>query len=119
MLQDANLGAKKMLPITHKLPVTLPYKDLEQLCHKNNIKKLSLFGSVLRHDITSSSDIDLLVELKPNHTPGLAFFTIQDDLSALFKRQVDLNTPQCLSPYFRQQVLNESRLIYEQTGATL
>ena len=74
---------------------------------------MSLFGSVLRDDFTPASDIDILVEFKPGRTPGLAFFSsIPDDLSKILGRRVDINTPQCLSPYFRQEVLEEAEIIY-------
>jgi len=68
----------------------------------NHIKQFGLFGSVLRTDFNKESDIDVLVEFAPGHVPGLAFFTMQDELSALFERYVDLNTPDFLSPYFRE-----------------
>ena len=58
---------------------------------------------------------DVLVEFDPNHIPGLAFFSMQQELSQLLGREVDLNTPQFISPYFRRQVQEEAALVYEQT----
>lgn len=55
-----------------------------------------------------------LVEFEPGHIPGLAFFEIQAELSELLRREVDLNTPQFLSPYFRNQVQAEAVVIYDQ-----
>ena len=81
-------------------------------CRKNHIKQFGLFGSVLRKDLNQDSDIDVLVEFAPGHVPGLAFFTMQDELSALFERYVDLNTPDFLSPYFREQVRKEALTLY-------
>ena len=59
------------------------------------------------------SDLDILVEFEPGHTPGFAFFGMQDELPELFGRKVDLNTPAFLSRYFRQDVLKRARVQYE------
>jgi len=75
---------------------------------------LAFFGSALRSDLGPESDIDVLVEFEPGHTPGLAFFQIQDELTALLGRRVDLNTPQFLSRYFRDEVLREAEVQYAQ-----
>lgn len=84
-------------------------------CQKHHIRKMALFGSVLRHDFQPSSDIDVLVEFDPQHIPGLAFFGMEHELAMLLGHVVDLNTPQFLSSAFRQEVLQEARVIYEQT----
>lgn len=89
-------------------------EEIPQFCQRYSIRKLSLFGSILREDFTPQSDIDLLVEFEPGKTPGLAIITIEDELSEIFNRQVDLRTPADLSHYFRQQVLAEATAIYEQ-----
>ncbi len=74
---------------------------------------MALFGSVVRDDFTPESDVDVLVEFEPGCTPGLAFFSdLPDELSDIFGRRVDLNTAQSLSPYFRQEVLEEAETIY-------
>ncbi|MBW3539938.1 MAG: nucleotidyltransferase family protein [Planctomycetes bacterium] len=90
----------------------IPDHRIAEFCRRNHIRRLSLFGSVLRDDFGPDSDIDVMVEFEPRHTPGLAFFGMQDELSQLLGRQVDLNTPQCLSKYFRDEVLRESRVQY-------
>lgn len=82
-------------------------------CQHYHIRWLALFGSVLRNDFRPDSDIDILVEFEPGHTPGFAFIDIQDKLSELFGRTVDLNTPQDLSRYFRDRVLTEAEVYYE------
>ncbi len=93
--------------------IDIPGGKIAEFCVQNGIRRLSLFGSVLRDDFTPESDIDVLVEFKPGRTPGLAFFgSIPDALSEILGRQVDLNTAQCLSPYFRQKVLQEAEVIY-------
>lgn len=92
--------------------IKIPRKELAEFCRRNHIRKLAFFGSVLRDDFTSESDIDVLVEFEPGKTPGLAFFAMQDELSRLLRRKVDLNTPGFISRYFREQVLKEARIEY-------
>jgi predicted nucleotidyltransferase len=77
--------------------IRIPKARLASFCKKHHIRRLALFGSVLRPDFGPKSDIDVLVEFEPNHIPGLAFFGMQDELSKIFGRKVDLNTPGFLS----------------------
>jgi len=56
--------------------------------------------------------LDVLVEFAPGHVPGLAFFGMEQELSEMLGRKVDLNTPQFLSPYFRDRVLAEAQVQY-------
>jgi predicted nucleotidyltransferase len=81
-------------------------------CQTHHVRWLALFGSVLRPEFRDESDIDVLVEFEPGHVPGLSFFSMQDELSRIFGRRVDLNTPNFLSPEFRHQVLSEAQLLY-------
>ena len=93
----------------------IPRQELIDFCQRHHIRKLALFGSALRDNFSSVSDLDVFVEFAPNHVTGLAFFGMQDELSALLHRPVDLNTPQFLSPSFRQEVLNEAEVLYDAT----
>ena len=68
---------------------------------------------MLRDDFTSNSDIDILVEFEEGETPGFRFFTMQQELSELLGRKVDLNTPGDLSRYYRDKVLKEAVTLYE------
>lgn len=74
---------------------------------------LALFGSVLRDDFRRDSDVDVLVEFEPGHTPGLEFFSMQDELSGIVGQKVDLNTPNFISPYFRERVMAEAEVLYD------
>ena len=87
--------------------------EIIELCRKHHIKKLSVFGSVLRDDFRPDSDIDILVEFESGKTLGYAFYGVEAELSELLGRKVDLNTPQDLSRYFRDQVMRESTALYE------
>ena len=94
--------------------VEIPADILSGFCEKNHIRKLSLFGSVLRDDFQTKSDVDVLVEFDPEHIPGLIRFCgMERELSELLGRRVDLNTPDCLSKYFKSQVLSEAQVQYE------
>ena len=92
--------------------IHVPKKKINESCCRHHIRKLAFFGSVLRDDFSPQSDVDVLVEFEPEHTPGLNFFNMQNELSRLLKRQVDLRTAPELSRRFRQQVLNEAELLY-------
>jgi len=92
--------------------ITIDETKLEQLCRSHHIRRLALFGSVLGPSFGPESDVDVLVEFEPGHVPGLGFFTIQDALSALIGRDVDLHTPAFLSRYFRSEVEAEAEVLY-------
>jgi predicted nucleotidyltransferase len=85
-------------------------------CRKHRIRRLALFGSVLRPDFRPDSDVDVLVEFEPGSVPGLfGIARMERELSALLGgRKIDLRTPEDLSRYFRQSVLEESELQYAQ-----
>lgn len=86
-----------------KIPI--PREAVAAFCRRHHIRRLSLFGSVLRNDFSSHSDVDVLVQFEPGYVPGLALFGMQEELSRILQRRVDLNTPGFLSPYFRDEVL--------------
>ena len=92
--------------------IAIPYELLAQLCRRHGIRKLSLFGSVLREDFGPNSDVDVLVEFEPGTRVGLRYFTIENELSELLGRKVDLNTPGFLSSDFRDDVLRLAELQY-------
>ena len=96
------------------IPIHMPYEEIEDFCRQNHIRKLSLFGSVLRQDFRPDSDVDVLVEFERGHVPGMAFFSLQQDLSKILGRKVDLHTPNFLSRYFRNEVLAEAKVQYVQ-----
>jgi predicted nucleotidyltransferase len=90
----------------------VPKERLAEYCRRHHIKKLSLFGSVLRPDFQPDSDIDVLVEFEPGYVPGFAIIDMEGELSRLVGRKVDLRTAGDLSRYFRDRVVRESRLEY-------
>jgi predicted nucleotidyltransferase len=96
------------------LKIKVPQKEITRFCRRNHITRMAFFGSVLRDDFRPDSDIDVLVEFDPDHIPGFAFFGMQEELSSILGRQVDLCTPKFLSPYFRDLVIKEARVQYAQ-----
>jgi hypothetical protein len=95
--------------------IAIPYDKIAEFCKKNHIRKLSLFGSVLRDDFTENSDVDVLVEFEEGKTPGFEFITMQDDLSEILGRKVDFLTRGFLSPYFRDEVVATAYDLYDKT----
>ncbi len=85
---------------------------IRDFCRKHRIIRLSVFGSVLRDDFADDSDVDVLVEFEPGKTPGLKFFTIQDELSQMLGRKVDLVTEKGLSRWIRNEVLSSMEILY-------
>ena len=86
---------------------------LAEFCRKHHIRKLSLFGSALRDDFDPDSDVDVLVEFAPAHTPGLEIVDIEDELSRLLGgRKVDLVNPKYLNRRIKDRVLAEAEVQY-------
>lgn len=86
---------------------------IRDFCRRNRIRKLSLFGSVLRPDFGPDSDVDVLVEFEPDAHVGLFRLTgMELELSDLLHRKADLNTPGFLSDYFRDEALREAQVLY-------
>lgn len=93
--------------------IAISRESLADFCRRNQIRKLSLFGSVLRDDFGHGSDVDMLVEFDPQAKVGLFGLTrMEMELSELLGRKVDLNTPGFLSKYFRDEVLAEAEVLY-------
>ena len=92
--------------------IDIPAERIHSFCQRHHIRKLALFGSVLREDFLPDSDVDVIVEFESGHVPGLDFFAMQDELSGILGRTVDLNTPGFLSSHFRDRVLAEAEVQY-------
>lgn len=87
--------------------------DLAPICRRHGIRRLAVFGSRLKGTARPDSDLDLLVEFEPDRVPGLLGLSgIEIELSEAFGHQVDLRTAAELSPYFRDDVLRQARIVY-------
>ena len=98
----------------HLNEIAINREQVADFCRQNNIRRLALFGSVLRDDFRSDSDVDVLVEFEPEARVGfIRLAGMEEGLSAILGRRVDLRTPADLSRYFRQGVLDTAEAIYE------
>ena len=96
-----------------KARIPIDRERLITFCQKHHIRRLALFGSVLTDRFNPESDVDVLVEFEPGREPGLfGFSAMEIELSQLVGREVDLRTPQDLSPYFREDVLRQAEVQY-------
>jgi uncharacterized protein len=100
--------------MSEKKNIHIPADKIAEFCKRNGIRKLSLFGSVLRPDFRPDSDIDLLVEFRAGAAPSLLDLArMERELSAVLGgRKVDLRTPKELSRYFRDEVLSTASVQY-------
>ena len=94
--------------------IDVPKEQIAEFCRRNHIRRLALFGSVLRDDFRPDSDVDVLVEFEPGARVGLLRLAgMEIELGDLLGHKVDLNTPGFLSRYFRDQVLAEAEVQYD------
>ena len=96
--------------------IALDHREIAEFFRKHNIRKLSLFGSMLRDDFKPDSDVDVLVDFEPGHVPGfIHLHFIEEELSELLgHRKVDLVTPKFLNPRIKARVLDEAEVQYDQ-----
>lgn len=93
--------------------ISFPRDRIAGICRHYHISKLALFGSVLRDDFRPDSDVDVLIEFEPEHIPGLlGLARIERELTAVIGRQVDVRTPNDLSRYFRNTVMEQAEVQY-------
>lgn len=93
------------------LPVPIDNEALATFCRRNHVRKLAIFGSAVTERFSAASDVDVLVEFEPGHTPGLRFIALQEELSHILGgHKVDLVTPQLLHPSIREQVLADAEV---------
>ena len=94
--------------------IQIPEDKLAAFCRQHRIRRLALFGSILRDDFGPESDIDVLVEFETEARVGMIHLAaIELELSDLLGRKVDLNTPGFISPYYRERVLAEAQVQYD------
>jgi predicted nucleotidyltransferase len=94
--------------------IELPHEQIAAFCQRHHIRKLALFGSVLRDDFRPDSDVDVLVEYIPGAVVTFLDMALQEiELGEILGRAIDLRTPEDLSRYFRQKVIDSAENIYE------
>jgi uncharacterized protein len=93
--------------------IAINHEQLEQFCRRHRIRRLSLFGSVLRNDFRPDSDVDVLVEFEPEaHISLFDMAEMELELGEMLGRKIDLRTPGDLSRYFRDEVTREAEVQY-------
>jgi|SRR5581483_979328 predicted nucleotidyltransferase len=100
--------------MTNTPNINIPQLEIDAFCQRHPIRKLALFGSVLREDFRPDSDVDVLVEFEPGATIDYFDMAMMEiELSQIVGRKVDLRTPNELSRYFRQKVVDTALVLYE------
>ena len=92
--------------------IHIPSEEIAEVCRRHRVRRMALFGSVIRDDFTPQSDVDVLVEYEIGHADGFGFIDMRYELTDLLHREVDLHTPASISPYFRHEVMDEAEEIY-------
>lgn len=94
--------------------IEIPMEKIRAFCEKWKVVEFSLFGSVLRDDFRSDSDIDVLLSFRENSTWGLYdLVDMKDELQAIFGRKVDLVEKEAIrNPYRRRSMLTEQEVLY-------
>lgn len=96
-----------------ELPIEIPSAQLADFCRRNRVRSLAFFGSVIHNNFNESSDLDVLIKFEPETRIGLiGFAKLENELSEILGRRVDLSTPEFLSPYFREEVVREAVPVY-------
>ena len=93
--------------------IQVPKSRIAEFCRRHHIRRLALFGSVLRDDFRPGSDVDVLVEFEPGTRVGLRFFAMERELSEILGREVDLNTRGFLSDAILETALAEAEVQYD------
>ena len=97
--------------------IEIPRERLAQFCRAHGIRRLQLFGSVLRDDFGPESDVEVMVEFEPGRTPGFDFFLLDEELGEILGRRVDLHTRRSIeeSPnyIFRREALSRVETLYD------
>lgn len=94
--------------------IKISKEEIAAFCQRHRIRKLAFFGSVLRDDFTSESDVDVLIEFEPDARVGLITLAgMEFELTQLLGRKAEMHTVKGLNPYFRNAVLEQAEIQYE------
>lgn len=94
-------------------PIAVSSASLAGFCRAHAVRELAIFGSLARGEGRADSDIDILIDLRPDARVGLvAFQRMRDELATLFGRPVDLVTRSGLNRHIRDEVLREAQILY-------
>jgi len=90
-----------------------PRDQIADFCRRHHIRKLALFGSVLRDDFGPQSDIDVLVDFEPGYAVGFEILDMEEELSRVFGgHKVDIVQEKYLNRWLRARVLASAEVQY-------
>ena len=93
-------------------PTKVDADCLRRFCVEKGIRRIRVYGSATRGDFDPArSDIDLLIDFLPGRTPGFGFFALGDELAEILGRKVDVNTEKMLSEHFREEALQQAKVL--------
>ena len=96
-----------------RIRIEIPQEQIAAFCHRNQVRRLALFGSVLREDFGPESDVDVLIAFEPQARIGfMALGRMQEELTAIFRRPVDLVPQDGLKPLIRESILSSAEELY-------
>lgn len=93
----------------------IDWDALAEICARNDIARLRVFGSFARGEAEEESDVDLIADFTARKSL-LDLVRIERELSERLGRKVDLLTERALSPYLRDRILSEARVVYERAA---
>jgi predicted nucleotidyltransferase len=97
--------------LVRNVPIELD--RIADFCRRHHLRKLSLFGSVVRNDFGPDSDVDVLVLFDPKYPVGFRVFDMEEELSRLWGgRRVDIVNEKYLNPHLRDRILGEAQVQY-------
>lgn len=105
-------GIIRVAAMTISPAIEISADQLAEICRRYNVREISLFGSAARCEMRPDSDIDILVDFAPDAHPGWDFFRLEEELTQLFGRKVDMGTKESLKPRVRSAVLRDARVLY-------
>ena len=101
--------------MVQKARINIPTDEVADSCRRHHIRKLALFGSVLRDDFRPDSDIDVLVQYEPDYPVGFRIFEMEQELSRIFGgHRVDIVNEKFLNRRLRHSILRETQVQYAQ-----
>jgi predicted nucleotidyltransferase len=110
--ESAIRGTLEAMKTGPRARIDIPRDRIAEFCRRHSIRRLALFGSVLRDDFTPESDVDVLVEFLPEAHLGMGYYVLGDELEEILGYPVDVRTEEELSKYFREEVMAELEDVY-------
>ncbi|MXW79191.1 MAG: nucleotidyltransferase family protein [Gemmatimonadetes bacterium] len=100
--------------------IDIPKEEIAAFCQRNHIRRMALFGSVLRDDFTPESDVDVLVEFEPDARIGyIGLAGLEIELDKILGRKADLHTFEGIERsrnwLLREKILSSVEAVYERT----